>query len=167
MNNTYVEDRVFKSRASSLWDEELNSICLFSVRDIPEDKGSDAQLWYKSNYDVAINVLVKETDEIDSEMDDICKQIEDIILPLHYLKDPESGEELCEKLKLSSSEFHLAQVGKVIMGSVIMTLSLKYYTELLPVEQTEDWKSSNAQWKLPGNTADTPNPEDTFEMEQA
>lgn len=150
LNNTDVLDKVFKSRPTVIWQEEMNCICIYNSRDVPKEKGSDGQLWIKRDLDLSIQIFVKQSDEIDDELDRIAKQVEDILFPLRYLTDPETKEILCDKLKLGMGEFHLSQLGQIVMGSVILTLSLVYESQFPSQDLSANYQTTSADWHSNG-----------------
>ena len=153
INQTNAEDRVFTSRPSNVWQEELTSICIYNSTDNPKQKGYIGQPWLKRDLDISVLLLVKESIKIDEDLDALALQVESIIHPLQFLNDPDTGDELCETIGLGRSEFHLAQVGQIVMGSILLTIPILYNMDFPLRGNTADYLRSDTDWHV--NNVDT------------
>lgn len=122
---TDAEDKIYGSRSKPLFDQFLPAILVYARHEniLEERFTTDGYGATKRELDVAIEAVMLGNEEIDTALDKIAKQIEDIF------DGWEMPNRKSDIMKLKSTEIDISIDGSKIYGAIRLTYNITYYTE--------------------------------------
>lgn len=129
LNHTQVKDRVFANRYTPLWEVELPCICIYFKKDLPERRAQGCYFYRRDNT-LTVEIMVKASPAMDDEIDAIALEIEDIILPNIFTRDPMSGTETASFSDMGETDISLSQDGSKLFGSGRITFEIQYQQDI-------------------------------------
>jgi len=122
---TCAEDRVYASRALTLFDQLLPAIIVYTRNEniLEERFASDGYGASKRDLEVAIEAVVLGNEQVDDILDDIAKQIE------NTLDGFEMSTRKADILELKSTEMDVSIEGSKIYGATRLNYKITYYTQ--------------------------------------
>lgn len=122
-DKTEALDRVFPNRARQLWPEELPAILVYTrSENVTEFDHAPRSL--KRDLRLAVEVVAKADEQLDDQLDEIARQVEDALLG----EDTLGG--VCSDCLLSDVELALTGEGETLWGTLLMTFQITYFTEV-------------------------------------
>lgn len=119
-----VSNRVFSSRAEALGTLEVPCICVYTRDEGVETLNSNPTIQNRS-LGLAIEILVKGTEAIDDELDDLAQKVETELLKAS-LQAPASG--LYSSVALQRTDMGFVDQGRQPVGCARMVFDFKYET---------------------------------------
>jgi len=117
-----VSDRVFKARAESLGEIEVPCICVYT-RDEETQTLSSQPTIQNRKLNLAVEIIVSGTNEIDDELDALADKVEVEMLKCSA-QAPASG--LYSSVELSKTEMGFIDLGRKPTGAARLTFEFSY-----------------------------------------
>lgn len=161
--NTDAGSNVFSNREEPLFEEETEAINIYT-RDGEPDQTRKFENEFKRNLQVFIEVLVRKTTQVTKPEDKaeiITGQIEDIILPNHFLQYPPPvnlqfgspqtpGPIIVDEVQLGMTTEGKTPEGLTDVASLITELKIKYSYEI-KVGSVETFNTGDIHYDLEGD----------------
>lgn len=161
MGNTIAESRVTTNRGNAVWDEEVPALAIYCRREDVE-KLNTSPIRLRRACLIAVELYVGETKgkNISDQIDDLCEQVEQILLPAMHL--PGTTEELeldSTDSGLQSVEIDVDAQGEALLGAARLTFLWVYYQNIdeLDSVQNEDlglFERAFVSWDFPPPNGD-------------
>jgi hypothetical protein len=121
---TNAEEKIYGSRSKPLFDQFLPAILVYARSEniIEERFTSDGYGATKRELEIALEAVILGNEQIDDDLDNIAKQIEDAF------DGWEMPTRKADILKLKSTEIDVSIEGSKIYGAVRITYGITYYT---------------------------------------
>ena len=177
LNNTNAADRVFTDRDTPLLEHEVSAIHVYTRDGTPEySKKYEDQFIRKLQ--VFAEVLVRKTETVvpEDEAEIITGQIEDIILPNHYLQDPPPqslqtpplvtpGSIVVDEVQLGMTTEGKTPEGITNIASLITEFIVEY-TYYVRTGSAVPFNTADVQYNLEGQQAEADRAHDRFSIPQ-
>lgn len=136
---TIAQGRVSSNRGNKVWEEEVPALAVYSRREDLE-KLNVAPIRYRREVRIAVEVFVEERQGfvIDEQVDDLCEQVEQVLLPAMMLPGtPDSLELDATDCRLESVEIDVDSEGKRLLGAARMTFLWVYFQDIDELDSEE------------------------------
>ena len=153
---TLVEDRIYPNRPTPAFESELPCISVYTPSESSEPRdGEKLPKHYDRKLEVIIELLLQAEDGFDDSVDDICEQIENLLLYRWYLKDPISEVETADNLVMKRSEIvFMGEDVKNIVAAARITLEVTYNQDVLFPSIPDDFDSMKVDYNIDSATGD-------------
>lgn len=130
--NTDCGDRVFSSRAHAIMGEPLPLILVYTRTDTAE-RYIEAPKEYKRTAKLAVEIVAEKTEGkcLDDELDDLCRQVETLIM-----RDDRLGD-LASEIELGDTEIDFDSDGEVPFAAARLTFDVVYFDQLPAPEEAD------------------------------
>ncbi len=140
---TIAQDRVASNRGNQVWEEEVPALVVYTRREDLE-KHNQSPIKYRRELRLAVELYVEETKglDIDDQIDDLCEQVEQLLLPAMMLPGTPDDLELdATDSMLESVEIDVDADGVKLLGAARMTFLWVYYQEIDELDSEEGRES--------------------------
>lgn len=121
---TDAEEKIYGSRSKPLFDQSLPAILVYTRSEniIEERFSSDGYGTTKRELEIALEAVILGNEQIDDDLDNMAKQIEDAF------DGWEMPTRKADILKLKSTEIDISIDGGKVYGAARLTYQITYYT---------------------------------------
>lgn len=140
---TIALDRVTSNRGNAVWEEEVPALVIYTRREDLE-KQNVAPIRYRRELRLAVELYVEEVKgkAIDDQIDDLCEQVEQLLLPAMMLPGTPDDLELdATDSLLESVEIDVDADGVALLGAARMTFLWVYYQNIDELDSEEGRES--------------------------
>lgn len=129
LGKTIAGARVTTNRGNAVWEEEVPALAIYCRREDVE-KLNTSPVRYRRACLIAVELYVGEAagKDISDQVDDLCEQVEQLLLPaMHLPGTPEELELDATDTGLQSVEIDVDAQGEALLGAARLTFLWVYY----------------------------------------
>lgn len=162
--NTDAGDRVFATRRMPLRKTDLSAIAVYT----PDE---DAEIWSEAprelarDVDIVVNVWARESKNVDDEIDDLCKQVEDAIHGDLYLGDTVEGR----GAQMTGTRTVVDPEAEKPLGFAELTWSARYHTQVPEPPDDgdlDDFETAHVEYNVGGDVHEDDVAEDHIDVRE-